>query len=384
MEKVNIPKIKKQEIWYHYIGEEIGKTKCFCCSINNITQLEFHCGHIIAKSLGGELSLDNLRPICSKCNLSMGNENMIDFMTRLKYNTKRILQNQTTNSNSNLNLESNKIHVWSEDDDFNIYLCYRFPDKFDSKKIADKLKIPFDSVKIKLSNYKSLENPNNNLSNYSKQSIDIFNKYKNQCIEQILNKPLEIKFVLRQNQWGVSKNVYDTIKLTKILICPWGHSKNICELFDKGEFNDKKFSKIFINQIDINDYVMIVDRNYKTGLIVKILSKPKTKTIDDIVILKRNKFCTHIPVTCGEECNECGSNVISVFTKQYLKSNPDEFLDYYNEDYHFERMYSIVRDIEIIGELPNNNEVYQKYKSLQSSICSIKDVNIDTNQINFI
>jgi 5-methylcytosine-specific restriction endonuclease McrA len=84
MDKKNIPKIKKQEIWYHYIGEDIGRTKCFCCNINDIRQLEFHCGHIIPKSKGGEMSLQNLRPICSKCNLSMGNENMIDFYEKIK------------------------------------------------------------------------------------------------------------------------------------------------------------------------------------------------------------------------------------------------------------------------------------------------------------
>ena len=42
----------------------------------------FHCGHIQAEAHGGKLSVDNLKPICAGCNLSMGSENMIDFKVR--------------------------------------------------------------------------------------------------------------------------------------------------------------------------------------------------------------------------------------------------------------------------------------------------------------
>ena len=90
VKKDNIPKIKKQEIWEQYIGIDIGRTKCLCCNLNDITQFNFHNGHILAKSKGGDMSKENLRPICSQCNLSMGNESMIDFMNRLKYDTSKI------------------------------------------------------------------------------------------------------------------------------------------------------------------------------------------------------------------------------------------------------------------------------------------------------
>ena len=392
MSKFNIPKIKKQEIWHHYIGEEIGKTKCLCCSINDITQFEFHCGHIVAKSCGGDLSLENLRPICSKCNLSMGNENMIEFMQRLKYNTSKILNkdvlaNQELKPELKLELKPKpkQNHIWSESDDLDIYLCYRFPNKYNLETMSNKLEIPLNSVKMKISNYKYLEsNTGLGLSNCSKQSIDIYNKYKNCCLEQILNLPLDIKFVLRQNQWGVSKNVYDTIKQTKKLICPWAHTKKICELFLQSKWNDKKFSKIFINDIIINDYVLVVDRDYKTGLVVKIISEAKTESIDDIIILRQNNLCSHIPIIEGHECELCHSSMIGVFTKKYFKENVDEFLVYLNEDYHFEKMHSIIRDIEIIGEIPNINAIYQKYKCLQGSICSVKDAKVNTCDINFL
>lgn len=37
-------------------------------------------------------------------------------------------------------------------------------------------------------------------------------------------------------------------------------------------------------------------------------------------------------------------------------------------------MHLIIRDIEIIDEIPNINAIYQKYKCLQGSICSTKDI----------
>jgi hypothetical protein len=73
-----------------------------------------------------------------------------------------------------------------------------------------------------------------------------------------------------------------------------------------------------------------------------------------------------------------------VFTKEYFKTNSDEFIDYLNEGYHFEKMHSIARDIEIIGEIQENNDIYQKYKCLQNSICTVKDVNLDIKNIQFI
>ena len=84
--KKNIPKNLKAIVWKEYIGEEIGKDYCCCCGYNTITQLEFHCGHVVAEKHGGRLQLSNLRPICVLCNLSMGSHNMIDFMESQSHN----------------------------------------------------------------------------------------------------------------------------------------------------------------------------------------------------------------------------------------------------------------------------------------------------------
>jgi len=80
--KKPIPPILKRNVWNKYIGEDIGKAKCTCCKLVDITQLSFHCGHIIAEAKGGELKMDNLKPICQSCNSSMGTMNMNEYIEK--------------------------------------------------------------------------------------------------------------------------------------------------------------------------------------------------------------------------------------------------------------------------------------------------------------
>ena len=91
--KNHISKRLKTIVWDYRMGLEVGMTECPCCGHNQISQSEFHCGHIIAESKGGGLKKDNLVPICSQCNLSMGSKNMSQFMNRqFDRNLKKILK----------------------------------------------------------------------------------------------------------------------------------------------------------------------------------------------------------------------------------------------------------------------------------------------------
>ena len=78
--KKAIPAVVKRLVWNTYIGENIGKSKCFCCKLTDITQLSFHCGHVVSENNGGKIHVDNLRPICQNCNCSMATKNMMEFM----------------------------------------------------------------------------------------------------------------------------------------------------------------------------------------------------------------------------------------------------------------------------------------------------------------
>jgi hypothetical protein len=78
----SIPKKIRVLVWNTHIGELIGMAKCLCCNEKDISQMEFHCGHIISYYNGGADSVENMRPICASCNLSMGSENMNTFIER--------------------------------------------------------------------------------------------------------------------------------------------------------------------------------------------------------------------------------------------------------------------------------------------------------------
>ena len=77
--KKTISQLLKRRVWAKHIGEEIGKTKCLCCNMSDITQLTFNCGHIISESSGGETNVENLLPICQSCNSSMGTQNLYEY-----------------------------------------------------------------------------------------------------------------------------------------------------------------------------------------------------------------------------------------------------------------------------------------------------------------
>jgi hypothetical protein len=82
--KITIPIVVRRKVWAKHVGEYIGKTKCHCCGLNNITQLCFSVGHIIPESKGGTLDVDNLLPICVHCNSSCGTNNLVDFISYCK------------------------------------------------------------------------------------------------------------------------------------------------------------------------------------------------------------------------------------------------------------------------------------------------------------
>ena len=47
--KATISKALKIQVWNKAFTENVGKAKCICCEITEITQMKFHCGHIYQK-----------------------------------------------------------------------------------------------------------------------------------------------------------------------------------------------------------------------------------------------------------------------------------------------------------------------------------------------
>ena len=79
-----LSKCIRREVWNRYIGEEKGTHLCFCCDITIMSQFLFEVGHVISVHDNGDLTIENLRPICSLCNKSMGTRNMVEFIREQK------------------------------------------------------------------------------------------------------------------------------------------------------------------------------------------------------------------------------------------------------------------------------------------------------------
>jgi 5-methylcytosine-specific restriction endonuclease McrA len=76
--KKNIPKALRDQVWLKFNGRCFdSKCKVRWCK-NKIDVFNYHVGHNIPESKGGLTTIENLRPICSSCNLSMGNQYSID------------------------------------------------------------------------------------------------------------------------------------------------------------------------------------------------------------------------------------------------------------------------------------------------------------------
>lgn len=70
--KKSIPQALREQVWIKSSGH-VFSNKCLTtwCK-NQITVFDFHCGHNIPESKGGETTVENLVAICNRCNLSMG------------------------------------------------------------------------------------------------------------------------------------------------------------------------------------------------------------------------------------------------------------------------------------------------------------------------
>ena len=74
----SIPKALREQVWLQNMGEKFkGKCSVSWCE-NEINIFDFTVGHNIPKSKGGSDRLSNLKPICARCNSSMGNRYTID------------------------------------------------------------------------------------------------------------------------------------------------------------------------------------------------------------------------------------------------------------------------------------------------------------------
>lgn len=76
--KQRIPVALREQVWLKQMGRVFeGKCPTTWCQ-NTITIFDFQSGHNIPESKGGPTNLENLVPLCGRCNLSMGNDYTFD------------------------------------------------------------------------------------------------------------------------------------------------------------------------------------------------------------------------------------------------------------------------------------------------------------------
>ncbi len=82
-QKDKIPKALREQVWIQTIGKKFdAKCPIRWCK-NQITVYDFHVGHNIPEVKGGTLEINNLKAICSRCNLSMSSQYTIDEWQKL-------------------------------------------------------------------------------------------------------------------------------------------------------------------------------------------------------------------------------------------------------------------------------------------------------------
>jgi hypothetical protein len=80
--KEPIPAAIKTLVWNKWMGEKVAEGGCYACRVTSISMRHFIAGHIVSEKHGGKCTIDNLRPICQPCNLSMGTTNMNEYIEK--------------------------------------------------------------------------------------------------------------------------------------------------------------------------------------------------------------------------------------------------------------------------------------------------------------
>lgn len=69
----------RNSVWVKYMGSDKGTGLCWCCGLETISRAQYHCSHVVARARFGAATLQNLRPCCQTCNLSMGTNSMKEY-----------------------------------------------------------------------------------------------------------------------------------------------------------------------------------------------------------------------------------------------------------------------------------------------------------------
>jgi hypothetical protein len=81
--RIPIPYIIREQVWKKCNPNTGDLGTCFTCC-NDLYFREMECGHIKAHALGGDISVDNLMPVCKTCNKDMGIMNLFEYKSMIE------------------------------------------------------------------------------------------------------------------------------------------------------------------------------------------------------------------------------------------------------------------------------------------------------------
>ena len=72
------------QVWNQYHKDHtLDYIYCYCCNKRTISRDSCHMGHVLARRYGGLYTIDNLRPICSTCNIEMNTTELYTFKSKV-------------------------------------------------------------------------------------------------------------------------------------------------------------------------------------------------------------------------------------------------------------------------------------------------------------
>lgn len=119
--KCHIPIKMRMKVWNKYCKNKY-ECKCLCCNYNIMSIYNFSCAHIIPESKGGQITIENLKPVCHLCNTSMGMNKYNNYYNML--NNKISLKQYYRLNNKKFKKKYPqivKMKIWNKYFDINYY-----------------------------------------------------------------------------------------------------------------------------------------------------------------------------------------------------------------------------------------------------------------------
>ena len=80
--KKDVNETLRRAVWEKYASPGSGIVNCYSCC-RHVSVWDFVSGHVIPESGGGATDVENLRPVCARCNLLMGTMDLNEYKRRM-------------------------------------------------------------------------------------------------------------------------------------------------------------------------------------------------------------------------------------------------------------------------------------------------------------